>query len=187
MQQLGRPARERSVTSTVTSREEARRVADFAADEGPRLVRFAFLLTGSPDDAQDLTQSVMYRLAKRGIGDLDDPVSYVRRCLVNEHRSQLRRLKVGVAAVARDRRTELWEADPGDAVAAREATLAALAALSSRQRAAVVLRYYGDLPDDQIAATLSRAPGTVRSLLSRAMPFLREHLTDETESRHDHG
>lgn len=54
--------------------------------------------------------------------------------------------------------------------------LAALEALSERERIAVVLRYYEDLPDEEIAAVLDCSRSTVRSLVHRALPTLREHL-----------
>ena len=60
------------------------------------------------------------------------------------------------------------------AVAVRDA----LAALTPRQRAAVVLRYYEDLPERDIAAALGCRPGTVKSLLARGLRTLKEHLDD---------
>lgn len=155
-------------------------LASFVAAEGARLVQFAFLLTRDPHDAQDLAQTVLYRLTRRGIADLDDPVGYARRCLINEHRSGLRRLRIRVTALARLQPDDPVVPDPAAQVSATRVTLAALNALTPRQREAVVLRYWGDLPDDEIAAILSCAPATVRSLLSRAMPVLRTAL-DDTE------
>ena len=62
--------------------------------------------------------------------------------------------------------------DPGE----RLDVLAALRTLGEKERAAVVLRYWADLPDDEIAETLGCARATVRSLVHRALPRLREQL-----------
>jgi RNA polymerase sigma factor (sigma-70 family) len=67
-------------------------------------------------------------------------------------------------------------ADPAVALDERDAILRVVAALPPRQRAAVVLRYYEDLPDDEIADLLGCRPVTVRSLISRALATLRRSL-----------
>ena len=69
----------------------------------------------------------------------------------------------------------------------RMAVFAALRSLSERERAAVVLRYYEDLPDQQIAEALGCSRATVRSLVHRALPKLRARLDDEATSRTDEG
>ncbi len=150
-------------------------MATFAGEEGPRLLRFAFLLTGNNEDAQDLVQTVFWQLSRRGVSDLVDPAMYARRCLVNLNHSMGRRVAAHLRALSRHPVTDS-AADHAPDVANRDAMKRALEVLPPRQRAAVVLRYYEDLSDEQMAEALSCAPGTVRSLLSRALPKLRRQL-----------
>lgn len=86
-----------------------------------------------------------------------------------------RRAQAQLRALARlGGRTEKPEqlADPED----RMVVLAALSSLSSRQRAAIVLRYYEDLPDEEIAQVIGTSRSTVRSLIHRAIPELRKQI-----------
>ncbi len=168
-------------------------LGELVAEHGQALLRFAFLLTsGHAADAEDLVQSVLARLAARGLGDLSDPVAYARRGIINEHRSAGRH-----AAVERKIRPRLvtdealQDSTPQDD---RVAILSALEALTDRERAAILLRYYQDLPDDQIAAALGCRRPTVRSLIHRAIPKLRRRLGDaydgaetSTHTSHERG
>ena len=152
------------------------RVDAFVREEGQALLRFAFLLTGGhASAAEDLVQSVLLRLVDRGIHDLANPATYARRAIVNEHRSLGRRARVHLRALTR--------VGAGSGVVAqstapedRSAILPALGVLSDRERAAVVLRYYEDLPDDDIAEALGCSRVTVRSLVHRAIPKLKREL-----------
>ncbi len=153
----------------------------FVDEQGAALQRFAWLLTRDAERAADLTQTVLLRLARRGVDDLADPATYARRALVNEHRSQGRTTGARVRALARlGDGSPAHTPDPAGAVGERDAIWRALAGLSDRQRAAVVLRYYEDLPDERIGEVLGCRPATVRSLVARAMPVLREALTAAT-------
>ena len=152
----------------------------FVDEQGAALQRFAWLLTRDPERAADLTQTVLLRLARRGVADLDDPVVYARRALVNEHRSQGRTTGARVRALTRLGTPAVPHApDPAQATGDRDAIWRALEGLTERQRAAVVLRYYEDLPDERIGEVLGCRPATVRSLVARSMPVLREALTSE--------
>jgi RNA polymerase sigma-70 factor (sigma-E family) len=137
---------------------------DFYASHYSDLVRVATLLSGSADSAPDLVQDCFVRL-HRHWSAVHDPLPYVRRSVVHacasHHRSIVRRRRLATP-VARD--SELGADELEDA----------LAKLPARQRAAVVLRYYGDLPDADIARALRCQPGTVRSLIHRALADLRE-------------
>jgi RNA polymerase sigma-70 factor (sigma-E family) len=129
------------------------------------MVRLAHLLVGSNSQAEELVQDAFVRVYARW-ADVDSPRAYLRQAVVNACRSHRRRrgreLRHGPGAAAR-------AADP-------EVNLMrdALALLSDRQRKAVVLRYYEDLPEAEIAAILGCRPGTVKSLLSRALARLRK-------------
>ena len=148
----------------------------FLRREGQGLLRFAYLLTGGQAAvAEDLVQTVLARLLRRGIDDLADPRTYARRSIVNENHSLSRRAAAQLRALARHGPGEAAEART-EQTEDRAALFAALRTLSDRERAAVVLRYYEDLPDDQIAQVLGCSRPTVRSLVHRALPKLRGHL-----------
>ncbi len=131
------------------------------------LVRLATFLTGSVPTAEDLVQDTFARFGARA-DHLEDPTRYLRTSVVNACRSHHRRRLVelrhrpGVAHPGVDHPGELWDV---------------LGRLSGRQRTAVVLRYYLDLPEEEIATTLRCRPSTVRSLVQRGLARMREELS----------
>jgi RNA polymerase sigma-70 factor (sigma-E family) len=160
---------------------------------GEALLRFALMLSGDRHAAEDLVQTVLARAYPRWsrISAMEQPVAYLKAALVNEHlrwwrRRSSRELPVAeltdreVARQAAGReavRAAGWEvADPASAYASRDAAWALLARLPRRQRAVLVLRYYEDLSDAEIAAILRCAPATVRSQAARALATLRSAL-----------
>jgi RNA polymerase sigma factor (sigma-70 family) len=150
-----------------------------AYEHGPALVRFAYLLTGDRDAAQDLTQAVFEKLGRRGSADIEDLPVYARRALVNLHRTEWRRTAVrrrSLVRLAGLADTHPHDRDPVDATYVRDAVGQALGVLPARQRAAIVLRYYEDRDDRQIADLLGCRPATVRSLLARGRAALRSEL-----------
>jgi RNA polymerase sigma-70 factor (sigma-E family) len=145
----------------------------FATSRWPGLVRLAFGLTGDRGLAEDIAQTTLARayVAWGRVSRADDPDAYLRRILVNASNRRFRRRRVTEQpGDPPDTPVE----GPADLVSERAALLAALHQLPPRQRAVVVLRYWQDLTDAQIAATLGCSPGTVRSQLSRALAKLRE-------------
>jgi len=136
----------------------------FYAGHYADLVRLATLLSGSADAAPDLVQDCFVRLHGHWTA-VRDPLPYVRRSVVHACASHHRSL-------ARRRRLPTPEATASPLGA--DELEDALAKLPARQRAAVVLRYYGDLPDAEIARALRCRPGTVRSLIHRALADLRK-------------
>jgi RNA polymerase sigma-70 factor (sigma-E family) len=145
----------------------------FAASRWPGLVRLAFGLTGDRWAAEDIAQTALARayVTWRRVSRADDPDAYLRRILVNASHRRFRRRRV---AEQTGDPPETSVDGPADLVGERAALLAALRPLPPRQRAVIVLRYWEDLTDAQIAATLGCSPGTVRSQLSRALAKLRE-------------
>ncbi len=141
------------------ARAEKTDFADFYAGHYSDLVRLATLLSGSADAAPDLVQDCFVRLHGHWTA-VHDPLPYVRRSVVHACASHHRR-------IARGRRLPTPEAQ--DSELGADELEDALAKLPARQRAAVVLRYYGDLADADIARTLRCRPGTVRSLIHRAL------------------
>lgn len=143
-------------------------VAVVYRDNFASLMRVAYLLSDSAAAAEDAVHEAFLRCAPR-LDSIDHPPSYLRAAVVNECRSAHRRRgRTRVGAVP-DETEEL----PHEVLETR----AALSRLSPRSRAAVVLRYFVDIPDPEIAEILGCRPATVRTLLHRAMKQLREELT----------
>jgi RNA polymerase sigma factor (sigma-70 family) len=141
------------------------------------------MLAGDPHLAEDLVQDTMVRVALkwRHVAAADSPELYVWRMLTNayvDHRRGvwLRRIVLGGDLAQAPVATT--SPDPAVAHADRDAVWALLRQLPRRQQAALVLRFYEDLDDQQSAEVLGVAVGTVRSLVSRALTTLRVHLAD---------
>lgn len=139
----------------------------------------AYLLTGDRLLAEDIVQDCFATLAGR-LRPVDDPPAFLRRMVVNAAHSHHRRLRVRRDR-ARDEARVLGadtdvRADGSDGRAERDALLTALARLPERQRAAVVLRHWLDLSEQQCAAELGCSVGTVKSLTSRGRAALRDTL-----------
>ncbi|GAA2586792.1 SigE family RNA polymerase sigma factor [Dactylosporangium fulvum] len=140
------------------------------------LLRYAVMLTGDPHTAQDLVQETMIRvqLKWRRVAASNAPERYVKRMITNAyvdlHRgSWLRRVVLGgFAPPARE-----VEPDHAEHAVERDQMWIWLGRLPRRQRAALVLRYYEGLTDNEIAEVLDCAVGTVRSSISRALATLR--------------
>jgi RNA polymerase sigma-70 factor (sigma-E family) len=157
-----------SVTSTATP---PMKLADFAREHSVGLTRFAYLLCGDRGLAEDLVQDAFLALYRR-FGEqlpLDAPVAYARRTIVNGHVSHTRRRVHALTVVGDvpDRPDDRFRGDDEDAM------WSALSTLPERQRTVLVLRYYLDLADRDIAAALDCREGTVRSLAARAFATLR--------------
>lgn len=144
---------------------------DFAAQQSVPLTRFAFLLCGDHQRAEDLVQDAylaLYRRFSRTL-PIEAPVAYARRAIVNAQISHARRRSSSERITGE--LPELPSAAPDSAE--QDAMWRALAVLPDRQRAVLVMRYYLDLPDAAIAETLSCREGSVRSLATRAFAALR--------------
>lgn len=141
----------------------------FVAERVP-MVHLATLLTGSVAIAEEVVQDAFAAVTKRW-DHLDRPGAYLRTSVVNNCRSALRRRAV------EDRYRASAPQEPGHGIPEQLIELRdALARLSDRQRIVVVLRYFADIPDAEIAETLGVRPATVRSLAHRAMAVLRKEL-----------
>lgn len=130
------------------------------------LVRLAYLTTGSREAAQDIVQDAFVS-ASRSWDGVRDPEPYVRAIVVNGCRGWGRRQ-------ARERRQEIPEVK--DAPLGADELWDALDALKPRQRAAIVLRFYADLPDEEIAQLLNCRRATVRTAIYRALKVLRQEI-----------
>ena len=148
----------------------------FESQRAPAL-RLAYAMTGDPVVAEDVVADAFARTYERwSKGKVNDPAAYVRRAVVNETRSVWRRVAVRRTHAARQRQTEPSTAFSGDSVADADVLGRALATLSPRQRAVVVLRIVDDLSEHDVAETLGCSTGTVKSHLSRGLDRLREAL-----------
>uniref|UniRef100_UPI003F4984E0 SigE family RNA polymerase sigma factor n=1 Tax=Nonomuraea bangladeshensis TaxID=404385 RepID=UPI003F4984E0 len=141
---------------------------DFVRTRGSALLRYGYVLTGNAEDAADLVQEALLKVSDTWsrVRNKDSPEAYVRTTMARQHISWWRRRRKEHVidevpeGVHHDTHTfgELW----------RE-----LATLPRRQQAVLVLRYYEDLPDGEIAAILGISRGTVRSQAFRALATLR--------------
>ncbi|MFJ9519412.1 SigE family RNA polymerase sigma factor [Kitasatospora sp. NPDC101801] len=164
----GRPADEQR--PTLTELYHAQRLS---------LVRMAVLLVDRQDVAEDVVQEAFTALYQRhgeDLGDLDNALGYLRTSVVNGARSVLRRRKTA---------REYVPPHEADAASAEEhavlndehrRVLVALQELTSRQREVLVLRYWSDLSEAQIAETLGLSRGAVKSTASRALDALEKQL-----------
>ena len=140
------------------------------------LRRIGYLLTSDWTEAEDLAQEAMVRVYRAWprIREREHPAVYARAVLVNRHRSLLRRAKVEAKhAIARRPDTPAVVEGMGeDQIVVWDA----LATLPRREREALVLRYYEDLPQAEIAKVLGIPVGTVKSVTHRALGRLRAVL-----------
>ncbi|TDO35804.1 RNA polymerase sigma-70 factor (sigma-E family) [Kribbella sp. VKM Ac-2527] len=151
-----------------------------------RLLRVALMLSGGVHSAEDLVQTVLARAYWQWgrIGSLDHPEAYLRTMVVNEFLSWRRRLKNRELPIAEFDETVATD-DFSSRQAERDATWRLLAELPRRQRAVLVLRYYEDLPDDEIASILGCSASTVRSNAARGLAGLRANLAARDEELWD--
>ncbi|MFG1947397.1 SigE family RNA polymerase sigma factor [Nonomuraea sp. NPDC048826] len=141
---------------------------EFVRARGPALLRYGHVLTGNADDAADLVQESLLKLgdAWRRVRNKDNPEAYVRMIMARQHVSWWRRRR-------REQLTgEIPERAHTDAHSTGE-LWKELATLPRRQRTVLVLRYYEDLTDQEIADILGISRGTVRSQAFRALKTLR--------------
>jgi RNA polymerase sigma-70 factor (sigma-E family) len=147
--------------------------SEFAHGRWPGLVRLAYGITGDRGLAEDLAQTALasaYASWPR-VRRADDPDAYLRRILLNAHRRGFRKRRVTEQLQATV--PDFALADPAERHQDRRVIIAALLTLPPRQRAVVVLRFWLDLTETQVAATLGCTVGTVKSQTSRALAKLR--------------
>lgn len=145
----------------------------FAAAHAHRLRWTAFLLCGDWHTAQDLTQATLANVFLAWGRIRPDAVpAYAHRTLVNSYLGGKRKKSAAELPVALPRERPA----PVPATELRLVLLQALATLTPRARAVVVLRYWEDLSIDQVAGVLGCSAGTVKSQSARALGKLRAHL-----------
>jgi len=151
--------------------------AGFVREHTDVLLRTAYLLTGNAQNAEELVQDTLVRLYPKWdrVAQADVPLAYVRRSLTNGYINYQRR-----AARREYPHDDVPErVDPRDVMtqlADRDQIWTGLRFLPERQRAALVLRFFEDMTDEESAAALGCRVGTVRSLISRGLAALREQM-----------
>jgi RNA polymerase sigma-70 factor (sigma-E family) len=167
-------AQQRAVSSPQSAVGEGGTVEfeQFVAARGPALLRTARLLTGSHHEAEDLVQTVLARMLVHWnkVGD-EFPEAYARRALVNA--SMNLRQRFHARRSMSDVVPDSGVPDVSDQQASRDAMWRSLQELPRKQRAVLVLRYYDDYTEQEIAAALDCSVGTVKSQASKALGKLR--------------
>jgi len=159
---------------------------NFVAHNTDALLRTAYLIVSDLPEAEDLVQETLLELARRWhrVRRMDHPVAYARRILVNlalggaDRRSRRRRELTGEALA--DRRDVQGESN---SIETQDELMRALAALPPRQRTVLVLRYFLDLPETEVAAAFKCSLGTVKSTASRGLARLEQTLRNPNDTR----
>jgi RNA polymerase sigma-70 factor (sigma-E family) len=156
---------------------EEREFREFVAARSTALLRTAYVLTGDVHLARDLLQTALLATARRWsrVRERDQPEGYVRRAMyrhqINWWRARTRRPET-VSATLPER---AGGRDHAADIALRHGLFDALRTLPPRQRAVVVLRYYEDRAEADVAELLGVSVGTVRSQAFKALAKLRAH------------
>jgi RNA polymerase sigma-70 factor (sigma-E family) len=150
----------------------------------PRLVRTAYAVSGDSGLAEDAVQTAFAKAFRswRRISGMEAPEAYLRRMTINEVLND-RRLARRRHEVTSAEPPDLISAGSSDGASAHDEMWRALSTLPPRQRAVLVLRYYEDLSEQQIADALGCRPGTVKSQASAALATLRSRLDQPTRTR----
>ena len=145
------------------------------------LIRLAVIMLGDRPAAEDVVQEAFCGLYRRwhSLSDTTNALAYVRSSVINGCRSALRRRVRQLTFVGADQPEESAESTALLGEEHRQVLLA-IRRLPSRQREALVLRYYLDLDEAEIAASMRVSRGTVKSTTSRALTALGRILEDQS-------
>jgi RNA polymerase sigma-70 factor, ECF subfamily len=168
----------------VTGSDRDREFGAFVGARSAALLRTAYLVTGHRQSAEDLLQTALAKtyLAWNRIDGPESVEAYVRRVMVTTHISWWRRHKgreqTADPQVEPDRTRTTGDGSPtaNDAFDERDRLWNALRGLPDRQRTVLVLRYYEDLTEEEIAHLMGCSRGTVKTHASRGLAALRTRL-----------
>jgi RNA polymerase sigma-70 factor (sigma-E family) len=153
---------------------------DFVTHRAPALLRTAFLLCGGDRGAaEDLLQDVLERAYPRWRRIRDKPEPYLRAALANAAANRWRTRSRRVSEVPLDRATPPTRTGPEQHVVDHDQLVRALRQLPARMRAVLVLRFFDDMSEADIAKALRCSTGTVKSQTSRGLTRLREQLAGD--------
>lgn len=149
----------------------------FCRDVWPRLAASLAFYCHDRAVGEELAQEALTRAWARWnhVAAMESPEAWVYRVALNLARSQFRRSRAERRALQRSTVAHIAPSDAADAIAVRQA----VAELPERQRAALILRYFADLPVASVAEILDCAQGTVKSLTSQGIDRLRESFRVE--------
>jgi RNA polymerase sigma-70 factor (sigma-E family) len=156
-------------------------IAAMYSTEYRSLVRISVVLVGDVGTAEEVVQECFIAMyaAWRRLKNVDKAVNYLRRSVVNRSRSVLRRRMVADKHVPKHE-PDMPSAEQGAITQLeRTAVIAALRSLSVRQREAIMLRYYLDLSEEEVASAMRISRGAVKSHTARAKAALRAVLEPE--------
>jgi RNA polymerase sigma-70 factor (sigma-E family) len=159
--------------------------SEFVHANTPTLLKTAYLLTGNPGTAEDLVQDTFVRLYPKWfrVTGCELPLAYVRRSLVNNYVNS-QRSRSGHEVLLADLPEQTGPGDVAAEATDRVLIGELLNSLPPRQRAVLVLRFFHDLSDKQIAADLGCRSGTVRSIVSRSLSALRRADSERRGREH---
>jgi RNA polymerase sigma-70 factor (sigma-E family) len=166
----------------------------FVTDHTGPLLRTAHLVAGNLPEAEDLVQETLLRVARHWprVRAMEHPAAYARKILVNaaldgaaQRARRTGELTAAGSAGTRDPVDNRAERDLLD-VDTQQELLGALATLTARQRAIIVLRYWEDLPEAEVAEILGCSTGTVKSTASRGLARLRTVIQDGASAHRTH-
>lgn len=154
--------------------ERAGRLEELYERHAPGAVRLAFLLTSDRELARDLAQDAFVKVAGRfrSLRYPDAFEAYLRRTVVNLCSSHFRRLRLERAYLQAEATAPSPVTEAPD-LGARDELQRALHQLPLRQRTAIVLRYYEDLPEEEVADLMRCSVPAARSLVARGIETLR--------------
>jgi RNA polymerase sigma-70 factor (sigma-E family) len=157
-------------------------VTEIYTDHYNQLVRLAVMLVHDVQTAEEVVQDAFeaMHLAWRRLRDSEKALSYLRQAIVNRSRSVLRHRKVVEMHPPKPAPDEQSAEHAALTLIERSAVTSALRSLPARQREAVVLRYYGDFSEADIAKAMGISRGAVKSHTARAMAALKATLEQET-------
>ena len=173
---------DQAVTATAAKWEAEHLLTELYLGEYNKLVRLAVLLLRDVQTAEEVVQEAFISMHAgwRRLRDTEKALSYLRQAVVNRSRSVLRHRTV----VDRNAPKHVPDEPSAEAGAItlleRSAVVAALRGLPERQREAIVLRYYADLSEAEIAAAMGISRGAVKSHTARGMAALKSLLEQET-------
>jgi RNA polymerase sigma-70 factor (sigma-E family) len=156
------------------------------------LLRTAYLVVWDLTEAEDLVQECLLKVARRWprVRRMDQPRAYARRVLLNQALDGARRRSRQSGELERfesggvSARPDETAARDLSLVDTRSQLIGALSTLPPRQRAVLVLRYFEDLPEAQIADSLGCSVGTVKSQISRGLARLQATMTSPNDPDH---
>lgn len=154
-----------------------RRLGELYSSHAARSLRLAYLMTGDRDAAEDVVQDAFVRIFAR-FKDRKEPANleaYLRRAIINLTHDRHRRLRSSRAFIARERNAGAMHTPD---VESQLILRTRLRRLPHRQRAALVLRYYEDLSENEVAEILHCSVGALKKLVQRGLRHMRAQEGD---------